>query len=136
MTTRRNTINASPPHWLARRRSGLALLLALACAAGLRFLWAPLLTSPGLAPVAPQPVAAAVSMAAPLLSVPRTRTTPVPEGDADPTRDLGSYLARGENPRVSQVIAQLHQRGIHAGLGAFSPPGTTPPLVGLAVPAG
>ena len=57
-----------------------------------------------------------------------------PEGDADPTRDLSSYVARGENPSMPEVIARLHERGIHAGLGAFSPPGTSPPLVGLAVP--
>ena len=33
-----------------------------------------------------------------------------------------------------EVIQRLHQRGIYSGLGAFSPPGTSPPLVGLAVP--
>ena len=58
----------------------------------------------------------------------------LPEGDADPTRDLSSYVARGENPSMGQVIDRLHERGIHSGLGAFSPPGTSPPLVGLAVP--
>ena len=57
-----------------------------------------------------------------------------PEGDADPTPDLRSYVARGENPSMAQVIERLHERGIHSGLGAFSPPGTSPPLVGLAVP--
>lgn len=35
---------------------------------------------------------------------------------------------------MSEVIARLHERGIHSGLGAFLPPGTSPPLVGLAVP--
>jgi hypothetical protein len=35
---------------------------------------------------------------------------------------------------MAQVIDKLHERGIHTGLGAFSPPGTSPPLVGLAVP--
>lgn len=57
-----------------------------------------------------------------------------PEGDADPTRDLKSYVVRGENPTMGEVIKRLHERGIHTGLGAFSPPGTSPPLVGLAVP--
>ncbi|HJV74985.1 MAG TPA: hypothetical protein VJ654_12245 [Noviherbaspirillum sp.] len=56
------------------------------------------------------------------------------EGDADPTRDLSHYLARGEKPTMQEVIERLHQAGIHTGLGAFSPPGTRPPLVGLAVP--
>lgn len=35
---------------------------------------------------------------------------------------------------MGQVIERLHERGIRSGLGAFSPPGTSPPLVGLAVP--
>ena len=56
------------------------------------------------------------------------------EGDADPTPDLRSYVARGEKPSMAQVIERLHQKGIHSGLGAFLPPGTSPPLVGLAVP--
>ena len=58
----------------------------------------------------------------------------LPEGDADPTRDLKSYVVRGENPSMGEVIKRLHERGVHTGLGAFSPPGTSPPLVGLAVP--
>lgn len=56
------------------------------------------------------------------------------EGDADPTRDLKSYVPRGANPAMPEVIQRLHERGIFSGLGAFSPPGTRPPLVGLAVP--
>ncbi|HEY0064906.1 MAG TPA: hypothetical protein VGC21_22500 [Telluria sp.] len=67
-------------------------------------------------------------------TVARAAPTPDPEGDADPTPDLSSYVARGENPSMAEVIERLHQRGIHSGLGAFSPPGTSPPLVGLAVP--
>lgn len=58
----------------------------------------------------------------------------VPEGDADPTRDLRSYVMRGEKPTMNEVIKRLHERGVHSGLGAFNPPGTNPPLVGLAVP--
>ena len=72
------------------------------------------------------PDAAALARQAPLARA--------PEGDADPTPDLSSYVARGENPSVAQVIERLHQKGIYTGLGAFSPPGTSPPLVGLAVP--
>lgn len=33
-----------------------------------------------------------------------------------------------------EVIDRLNQAGVRSGLGAFSPPGTRPPLVGLAVP--
>lgn len=57
-----------------------------------------------------------------------------PEKDNDPTPDLSSYVARGEKPKMSEVINRLHQAGVYTGLGAFSPPGTRPPMVGLAVP--
>ncbi|GAB3550158.1 hypothetical protein GCM10027343_32890 [Noviherbaspirillum agri] len=56
------------------------------------------------------------------------------EGDADPTRDLSFYVARGEKPTMPEVIERLHEAGIYTGLGAFNPPGTSPPLVGIAVP--
>jgi hypothetical protein len=59
---------------------------------------------------------------------------PAPEGDADPTRDLRSYVMRGEKPTMNEVIKRLHEQGVHTGLGAFNPPGTSPPVVGLAVP--
>lgn len=88
------------------------------------------------APAAAPPVAA-VRPAAPPALPPRAgqdRPTRLPEGDADPTPDLSSVVARGEKPSMAEVIARLHQRGIHSGLGAFLPPGTSPPLVGLAVP--
>ena len=65
----------------------------------------------------------------------------VREADSDPTRkadsdptDLSNFVARGENITMIEVIEHLHQLGIHTGLGAFNPPGTRPPLVGLAVP--
>jgi hypothetical protein len=32
------------------------------------------------------------------------------------------------------VIQRLNAAGVYTGLGAFSPPGTRPPLIGLAVP--
>ncbi len=35
---------------------------------------------------------------------------------------------------MNEVIDRLHQAGIRTGLGAFNPPGTRPPLIGLAVP--
>jgi len=63
-------------------------------------------------------------------------TRPTYEGDDDRTPDLSSYVARGEKPTMKQVIERLHEAGIHTGLGAFNPPGTRPPKVGLAVPEG
>lgn len=35
---------------------------------------------------------------------------------------------------MAEVIDRLHLAGVYTGLGAFAPPGTRPPLVGLAVP--
>ena len=108
----------------------IALLLALAGGAVLMLLWMPPASEPVqvAATQAPAPAAAPPPV---LVPVPQARQ---PEGDADPTPDLKSYVARGDNPSMAEVIDRLHQRGIHTGLGAFSPPGTSPPLVGLAVP--
>lgn len=53
------------------------------------------------------------------------------------TRDLAEVLqlAPGQRaPAMGEVIARLRAEGIHDGLAAFNPPGTSPPLVGLAVP--
>jgi hypothetical protein len=54
--------------------------------------------------------------------------------DGDQTPDLADYINDGAIPTTAEVIERLHEAGIHEGLGAFSPPGTRPPLVGLAVP--
>jgi len=48
--------------------------------------------------------------------------------------DLSNYVAPGEAPKMGEVIERLHDAGIHSGLGAFSPPGTSPAMIGLAVP--
>ncbi|MGV8944754.1 hypothetical protein [Thermomonas sp.] len=48
--------------------------------------------------------------------------------------DIANYIAPGEAPPMAEVIARLNQAGVQTGLGAFSPPGTSPPMVGLAVP--
>jgi len=52
----------------------------------------------------------------------------------DTTLDLSDFIPPGEQPTMGEVIEELHARGIYEGLGAFPPPGTSPPLVGLAVP--
>lgn len=120
----------------SRGRLAIVLLLALAGAAGLWLLWgpAPVVDRQAQASrqVAAAPAAAPAAPASPAQQ--RVAAAPAPEGDADPTPDLSSYVARGEKPTMKEVIERLHQRGIHSGLGAFSPPGTSPPLVGLAVP--
>ena len=61
--------------------------------------------------------------------IPRLRD---PNGDQTP--DLADYINAGEKPTMNEVIARLHQAGVRTGLGAFQPPGTRPPLLGLAVP--
>lgn len=49
--------------------------------------------------------------------------------------DLASVIVPGTPvPSMGEVIEGLHKAGIRTGLGAFNPPGTSPPLVGLAVP--
>ena len=83
---------------------------------------------------APAPAPGAQPAPAPPPASAQAAASRQPEGDADPTRDLKSYVVRGEHPTMGEVIKRLHERGVHTGLGAFSPPGTSPPLVGLAVP--
>ena len=111
-------------------------MLAVAGISALLLLWLPswsgsdpidAVATPAMAP-APAPTPGKPRSAA------QTAQPRAPEGDADPTPDLKSYVARGENPSMSEVIERLHQRGVYSGLGAFSPPGTSPPLAGLAVP--
>ena len=49
--------------------------------------------------------------------------------------DLASHFQPGDpEPTGAEVIEALHEAGIRTGLGAFNPPGTSPPLEGLAVP--
>lgn len=123
----------------ARGRIVIALLLAAAAGVGLVLLWGPSwqASAPAGAP-ATAPATPATPVPASALPRPVAPTAPAaaraPEGDADPTRDLSSYVARGENPTMAEVIQRLHQHGVHSGLGAFTPPGTSPPLAGLAVP--
>lgn len=56
----------------------------------------------------------------------------LPSGDPD---DLASYVSPTDpEPTAGEVIQALHDIGDHTGIGAFNPPGTSPPLQGLAVP--
>ena len=68
----------------------------------------------------------------------RRQMTAHSNGPGDPTPDLADALSGivrpGEEPSGAEVIAELNKAGIHTGIGAFPPPGTSPPLVGLAVP--
>lgn len=61
------------------------------------------------------------------------RPAKLPPSSNDPN-DLSYYVAPGQTPKMEEVIERLHAAGIHSGLGAFNPPGTSPPMIGLAVP--
>ena len=52
----------------------------------------------------------------------------------DTTPDLKDYIPAGQNPVAGEVIARLRAAGINTGIAAFNPPGTSPPLIGIAVP--
>jgi hypothetical protein len=56
----------------------------------------------------------------------------LPSGDPN---DLATYVSPSDpEPTAAEVIQALHDIGDHTGIGAFNPPGTSPPLRGLAVP--
>jgi hypothetical protein len=93
----------------------------------------------GPAPASAPPAVAAANgsppamrLAAAPVPTPRIRRTRDPDGDQTP--DIADFINEGERPTMNEVIDRLHQAGVQSGLGAFSPPGTRPPLVGLAVP--
>lgn len=65
-------------------------------------------------------------------SPPLAQATRLPNGDPN---DLANYFQPGDpEPTGAELIGALHDVGIHTGIGAFNPPGTSPPLEGLAVP--
>jgi hypothetical protein len=138
--------------------SPMFLLIALAIIAGGVAGWWFSQTRP---PAAPGPVASSAPAAAPqvIVPVPLSATAssaaapavkspvamapanpPAPaarrqrEAGGDQTPDLADYLNPGEHPPMAEVIDRLHAAGVNTGLAAFNPPGTRPPMVGLAVP--
>lgn len=72
----------------------------------------------------------------PTSTQPRQRISarPVAAGEPNGPDDLSHFVPQGEAPSMVVVIDKLHEAGIHSGLGAFPPPGTSPPMLGLAVP--
>ncbi|MCX7041440.1 MAG: hypothetical protein NT117_01860 [Gammaproteobacteria bacterium] len=56
-------------------------------------------------------------------------------GNSNDPNDLANFYVPGQPaPSAKEVIEELNKAGIHTGIGAFPPPGTSPPLIGLAVP--
>lgn len=99
----------------------------------------PPVTVPVAAGVATMPFAVAAHASTPAVrgpappaATPRIPRTRDPGGDQ--TSDLSDYINEGERPTMNEVIDRLQQAGVRSGLAAFSPPGTRPPLMGLAVP--
>ncbi len=123
---------------LRRRRLILLAHLALAVlslAAGLALLWpAELALDVPPAPSAPQRAAgrsAAASAAS--AAAPHPWLLVGASGPAV-SDDLAEHVQPGTAPTMQEVIERLHKAGVRTGLGAFQPPGTRPPIVGLAVP--
>lgn len=87
---------------------------------------------PLAAAAAPVAATTAIQRNVPAEATPQVQRTRDPSGDTTP--DLADFVNPGELPTMREVIERLHLAGVHSGLGAFSPPGTRPPLVGLAVP--
>lgn len=48
--------------------------------------------------------------------------------------EIWDHVSKFETPTVQEVIERLHALGDYSGIGAFNPPGTRPPLIGIAVP--
>ena len=125
-----------------RLQGALAVALVLVLVGGIGYfaLHEPVHARPGSAAGAaagPQDAAnAAVDGAVPAVAGVRRKST-ASGADHDPRdpNDLANYAVPGQPaPTMGEVIAGLHKAGIRTGLGAFNPPGTSPPLVGLAVP--
>lgn len=85
------------------------------------------------------PVAATVAGGDRRSLTPRRRATPRAEKPSDLTpeqQQLADKLRAEGRTEVGagEYIKALNDAGIHEGIGAFNPPGTKPPLEGLAVP--
>ena len=129
----------------ARWAAGIAAVVGMTLAVSL---WPSDRDAPSRAPVAvdampnrdasPTPLAlepVASDIARRLVASPDERAIarPAPQGDPD---DLASYFRPGDPvPSTANLIKAMNEAGIRTGIAAFNPPGTSPPLEGLAVPA-
>lgn len=58
-------------------------------------------------------------------------------GDTTDPDNLANHFGPGDaEPTGAELIGALHDAGVRTGIGAFNPPGTSPPLEGLEVPEG
>lgn len=117
---------------------GLALaLLVMGVFAGGWLLFA--VPSPPAVPAAVASAKAPADQGLSMAPAPRTAApaavVEVEELPSNDPNDLASYFRPGDpEPTGAEVIGALNDVGIRTGIGAFNPPGTSPPLEGLAVP--
>ncbi len=115
----------------------VAVAALLALGAGLAWWLWPATQAPTPAPAIVAAPSAESPEARPVPRAPRPMPTPeipveLPSVDPD---DLAVHFRPGDpEPTGAELITALQEAGIHTGLGAFNPPGTSPPLEGLAVP--
>lgn len=128
--------------------AGLALIVA---GAGYFFWWSPLSRGAASKPVAtagntrpeteqrttPMPTATKPATmtppaVAPAASPPQSSSADWRTGDAN---DIATYVSPSDpEPTAAELIKALRDSGERGGIAAFNPPGTSPPLKGLAVP--
>lgn len=129
----------------ARWAAGIAAVVGVTVAMSL---WISDREPPAAPPVAATPVAGrhavptpeampaiAPDVARQLALPPSDRPIALPAPQGDPN-DLASYFRPGDPvPSTANLIKAMNQAGLRTGIAAFNPPGTSPPLEGLAVPA-
>lgn len=76
---------------------------------------------------------------APIMAPRRVEALAAPDDDfsrrSDDPDDIAAYIRPSDpEPTMAELIDALNEAGIHEGLGAFNPPGTSPLLEGLTVP--
>lgn len=136
----------------ARKGRGVLLAsgLAIAAVAGVGGWWWLAQIQPPPAAVVASPVAAAAARDTPPATpsarvhrvAPARASNPVQDMPEEPYElpsldpdDIARYIRPGDpEPTAAELIEALNHAGIHTGIGAFNPPGTSPPLEGLAVP--
>jgi len=125
----------------ARRGARLWMVVAVILVATVAVWW---VLTPGVAPVDATAASATDDQNAARVEVdglPRTARRADPTDEPQPPskdpNDLAAYFQPGDpEPTGAEVIQALQEAGVRTGLGAFNPPGTSPPLEGLAVPEG
>ncbi|WP_295362376.1 hypothetical protein [Arenimonas sp.] len=124
-------VTVTPRQRGARLTPGVALVALLAVGAGLAWVLWPAAPAPEPAPVANTPAPEPAARPLRPMTAPEI---PVELPSVDPN-DLAVHFRPGDpEPTGAELITALHEAGIRTGLGAFNPPGTSPPLEGLAVP--